>query len=472
MPALAAIILAAGKGTRMRSSRPKVLHSIAGEVMLSYPIEAADQLECERIVCVLGQGRDQVQGFLKKKASEIKAGIKIAHQREQKGTADAVKTAETQLRGFSGDILILSGDVPFVSPRTLRAFRRFHQKGKHALSLMTAIFEGPDGYGRVLRNGRGDVLRIVEELDVTPDERRVKEINAGIYMTDKATLFSGLTAIKRNARKKEFYLTDLIERIEQEGGCVGGFCVEQPIEVMGINTQFELAVANRMVRARLIEEWMRKGVHFVDPTHVCIERSVRLAPDVSIGSACTLRGQTVIRKGATIDVGSLVVDSTIAAGVHIGPYCVLESSHVQSGARVGPFAHLRPGSKVGPGAKVGNFVEMKKASLGRGAKANHLSYIGDATIGEGANIGAGTITCNYDGANKFQTIIGPRSFIGSNTQLVAPVKLGADSWVGAGSTITENVPSGALALSRVEQKNIKGWSRKRRKKKRKIKSRA
>ena len=454
MPALATIILAAGKGERMRSQLPKVLHPIAGDPLLTYPVEAARGLGANPLVCVLGHGIEEVKAALGQDSR-----VKIVHQKTQNGTADAVTCAQSALRSFRGEVLILYGDVPFIGERTLREFLQYHRRGGFTMSLLTALFDNPTGYGRIIRDPEGKVVRIVEEPDLaSEEEREISEINSGIYLLDKEQLFKSLRSIARNKRKGEYYLTDLVDVFATAGKSVGGLCVSDPIEVMGINTRAQLALANHIARERINHAWMERGVTLQDPNTTYIDRSVTLESNVVIGPGCVLRGQTLVKKGTTIDAGSVLEDMRIDADVTILPYCVLESSHMEAESHIGPFAHLRPNSRVGRGARIGNFVELKNTSLRKGAKANHLSYLGDADIGAETNVGAGTITCNYDGFAKHKTIIGPRSFIGSDTQFVAPVKLGSGSWVGAGSTITDNVPAGAIVLSRVDQVVRKGWA--------------
>ena len=383
--------------------------------------------------------------------------LRCVEQTQQRGTADAVKAALGALKSFSGDVLILYGDVPLITTQTLKAFLRQHRSQRNSLTVMTAEFQEPKGYGRIVRNGQGHIQSVVEQIDADAKQRKIKEINTGLYLVNKTLLCRELPKIKKNQRKGEYYLTDLVDRAVKSGGSVGSYCVADAGEVMGINNRAELAAANCIIRDRINRDWMEKGVSLQDPETTYIDRSVRLAPDVVIGPGCSLRGSTQVKQGTRIDAGCVITDSRIGEDVHIKPYSVLEKSKLDAGVQVGPFAHLRPDSYLEKGARVGNFVELKKTRLGQGAKANHLSYLGNSKIGELTNIGAGTITCNYDGVNKFATKIGPRSFIGSDTQLVAPVSLGADSWIGAGSTITKDVPAGSLALTRVEQKNIKGW---------------
>lgn len=459
MPKLAAIILAAGKGVRMASKRAKVLHPIAGQPMLFYPLVAAQELGAQPLVCVVGHGRTEVKAAVADRFPHLK----LVHQKKQLGTAHAVLCAESALKAYEGDVLIMTGDAPFLKPATLTSFIEYHCQGKYGQSLLTALLDNPTGYGRIVRGPNGRALRIVEENDLASEtERAIREINAGIYLVKKALLFSALRKVNKNPRKGEFYLTDLTQLSVQAGEAVGTLCVADPTEVMGINSRAELALAGRIVRERINRAWMERGVTFLDPETALIDQAVTLERDVTIGPHVGLHGRTVVKSGTQIGAGVVIEDSVIESDVKILPYTVIESSHVEAEAQVGPFAHLRPNSRVGRGAKVGNFVELKQTHLKAGAKANHLSYLGDTVIGAESNIGAGTITCNYDGKAKYQTTIGAHCFIGSDTQLVAPVKLGAGSYVGAGTTVTQNVPAGALALSRTKQVNIKGWTKKKR----------
>lgn len=466
MASLATIVIAAGKGTRMRSKRPKVLHEIAGDPMLMYPLEAADAVGSRQIVCVLGYGIEEVQAVLAQRDFKTKARLQFVRQKQLSGTADAVKTAQAVLAKHGGDILILCGDVPFIKAKTLRAFLKRHRAGRYAVSVLSSEVADPSGYGRIVRAEDGSVVKIVEQIDASAAERRIQEINAGIYLFKKELLFRNLRKVKRNRRKGEYYLTDLIEIIAKGGEKVGAHHMADAIEILGINSRGQLAEANLLAREYIHYFWMDRGVEFLDPATAQVDRSVKLAADVTIGPGCVLRGKTRVKAGAFIDAGSVIVDTLVGENAQIKSYCVLEESRIDEASQVGPFAHLRPGSHVEAGAKVGNFVELKKTRLGAGAKANHLSYLGDATVGGGANIGAGTITCNYDGINKYKTKIGPRSFIGSDTQLIAPVSIGTEAYVGAGSTITKNVPAGALSVSRSAQVNIAGWARRKQRRKR------
>jgi bifunctional UDP-N-acetylglucosamine pyrophosphorylase / glucosamine-1-phosphate N-acetyltransferase len=461
MAKLAVIILAAGLGTRMKSSRPKVMHDVGGEPMLFASLRLADSLRASSSICVLGTGIDEIRHTLDQTSLALRQKVLIAHQKQTLGTGHAVLSAEKFLKGFQGDVLILCGDVPLLQKETLQEFLKFHRKGNHTFSVLSAFVDDPASYGRLIRDANENLLAIVEERHLKGEQKIINEINSGIYLIKSQHLGAGLKLIKKNPQKGEYYLTDLVHIMQANGQLVGAIAVEDPDEVCGVNTQLDLAYVNFVMRERINRRWMERGVCFVDPSSAYVDRSVRISQGVTIGPSCILKGHSEIKKGAILEAGSYLVDTRVDEGAHIFPYSVLESSRVEKGARVGPFAHLRPGSRVGPDAYVGNFVELKKTHLGRGVKAGHLSYLGDTVIGEDANVGAGTITCNYDGFNKHRTRIGARSFIGSDSQLVAPVKLGAGSWVGAGSTITKDVPAKALAVSRSVQVNVQDWVKKR-----------
>ncbi len=458
MTQLATIILAAGKGIRMHSDRPKVLHEVAGAAMIAYPIQVSDRLKAQHVVSVLGHGAKAVQDYLKTAPLKVKAKLSFVMQAQQLGTAHAVKQAEAVLGKFKGDVLVLYGDVPLLSVATLKDFIKYHGKEQNVLSVLSADMEDPTGYGRIIRDDRGRVSAIVEQIDATAEQRGISEINSGILLINAQRLFEEVRRIKKSPRKQEYYLTDLIKLLVAQGERVGAVCVQDETEVMGVNNRAELAVANEYMRVLINEHWLAKGVTLTDPYSTYIDSWVSIEKDVSIGPGCTLRGQSVIKSGSRIDVGCVIEDTRIGTDARIAPYSVLEASRVDAGAQIGPFAHLREGSHIGVGAKVGNFVETKKTRLGPGAKANHLTYLGNAKVGEKTNIGAGTITCNYDGVNKYETVIGAGSFIGSDTQLVAPLNLGKGSWVAAGTTVTKDLPAGALAISRTKQVNIKNWS--------------
>ncbi len=454
--ALATVILAAGRGTRMKSATTKVLHCVAGRPMVEYPVDLAERLRSQKIVCVLGHQSEAVRA-----AVEARFGVDrvtVAQQREQRGTGHAVAQARGALRGFSGHVLILYGDVPLLTEASVR--RLVQAARRRTLALMTARVDNPHGYGRIVRDERGRPVRVVEERDATDRERALCEINAGIYCVDAAFLFAALRRLRPTNAQGELYLTDIVARAAATSEVA---TVEaSPEELLGVNDRVELARADERMRRRINEEWMRSGVTFDRPESTLVEPGVILGADTVIGPLCELRGSTRIGVGVRIEVGCVLQDAVVAEGAHLKPYTVLHESEVGARATLGPFAHLRPGSVIGAEAKIGNFVETKKARLGRGAKASHLSYLGDAEIGADVNIGCGTITCNYDGHNKFKTVIGEGAFIGSDTQLVAPVTIGAKAIVGAGTTVVDDVPAGALALSRAPQIAVLGYAERKR----------
>ncbi len=436
MKKLAVLILAAGKGERMRSDRPKVLHPVLGKPLLGHVLAAGKSLDPQKIVVVVGHRSEDVR-----KAFEREASVEWVFQDQQLGTAHAVLCAEKALQDFDGEVLILYGDAPLLRAETLKKMRAEASDQNADLLLATAHFQEPTGYGRILRDSQGRIREIVEEKEASPDEKRVNEVNPGIYLLG-ASLLHALKKIEKSVVKGEYYLTDIVVEALKQKKNVATHLVADEDEVKGINTKSQLAEASRILQKRINEEWMSLGVEFISPETTFIESTVVLEPDVRLHPGVVVTGR-----------------SKIARGAEILAYSVIEDSDVGSGARIGPFAHLRPQSVVGEEAHVGNFVELKKTILGKGSKANHLAYLGDAVIGEKANIGAGTITCNYDGEKKFQTLIEDGAFIGSDTQLVAPVKVGKKAYVGSGTTVTKDVPDGALALSRVEQKNIPGWKK-------------
>lgn len=454
------VILAAGKGTRMNSERPKVLHEVLGRPMIGHAVRAALNAGAERVVSVVGYGRRDVESWLD--SHEASERIAFAVQDDQLGTGHAVWAAESYLRDGPEYTLITYGDVPLVKGETLEAFvQTVHDSGR-PLGVMTARVDDPSGYGRILRRDDGDVFGIVEETDTNPQQAEIDEINAGLYVARTDFLLEALPQIidgSPDNAQDEYYLTDLVEIAagQPEGG-VFGFPVDNPADIKGVNTRADLADATGMLRRRINRRWMDEGVTIVDPTTTFIEPGVELGRDVVLQPGVHLRGETEIGDGTLVEDGSVIRDSTIGADVHVKPHCVIEESSVDSNTSLGPSAHLRPGADIGSNCKVGNFVEVKKARLDDGVKAGHLAYIGDAHLGARTNVGAGTITCNYDGQDKHLTETGEDVFIGSNASLVAPVRLGDGAYVGAGSTITEDVPSKALAVARGRQRNIEGWA--------------
>jgi bifunctional UDP-N-acetylglucosamine pyrophosphorylase/glucosamine-1-phosphate N-acetyltransferase len=356
--------------------------------------------------------------------------------------------------------LILCGDVPLVKVETLRSFIDTYKENESTLSVLTAVVEEPFGYGRILRNSEGWLEKIVEEKDASEEERMIREINTGIFCVKAPFLMEGLKEIGKENAQGEYYLTDLVEIAKKRGLRCSAHIVADPVEVMGINTRVDLAMVNEVLRQEKLKELMLAGVTIVDPKTTYVDRAVEVGKDTLLYPNCHLQGETKVGERCIIEPNSKISDSIIGNDVTIRANSVITESSIEDGASIGPFAHLRPLSEIKTKAKIGNFVEVKKSVIGKGSKANHLAYIGDSLLGEDVNIGAGTITCNYDGFEKHQTIIGNRVFVGSNVELVAPVKVGNDSSIGAGTTVTKDVPEGALAISRVKQKNIKRWNKK------------
>jgi bifunctional UDP-N-acetylglucosamine pyrophosphorylase/glucosamine-1-phosphate N-acetyltransferase len=455
MEGISTIILAAGKGTRMKSDLVKVLHPLLGLPMLSYPIELSlKKIKAEKTVVVVGHQADRIQERFK----DLK--IEFALQQEQLGTGHAVLQAVPFLHSFSGTVLILCGDVPLVKLETLHSFIDTYIENESTLSVLTAMVEDPFGYGRILRNPEGWLERIAEEKDASQEERMIREINTGIFCVRAPFLMEGLKEIGKENAQGEYYLTDLVEIAKKNGLRCSAHIVSDPMEVMGINTRIDLAVANEVLQQEMLRDLMLSGVTVVDPRTTYVDQTVEVGKDTILYPNCHLQGKTKIGERCVIEPNSKISDSILENDVTIRPNAVITESRIEEGAIIGPFAHLRPLSEIKTKAKIGNFVEVKKSVIGKGSKANHLAYIGDSLLGEGVNIGAGTIVCNYDGFEKHQTIIGDRVFVGSNVELVAPVKVGSGSSIGAGTTVTKDVPEGALAISRVKQKNIKGWSKK------------
>ncbi|RKH55416.1 bifunctional UDP-N-acetylglucosamine diphosphorylase/glucosamine-1-phosphate N-acetyltransferase GlmU [Corallococcus aberystwythensis] len=452
MTALAAVVLCAGKGTRMKSEKAKVLHPILGRPLCAYPLKRALELGATHVVPVVGHQASEVEKSIR--AHFPDAPLRFALQKEQRGTADAVKAAEDALKGHDGRVLILYGDVPLLRKETLQALLSAHDAAGGVLALVSTTLEDPTGYGRVIREG-GKVARIVEHKDCTPEQRAVKECNAGIYSVDAAFLWKALAEIKPVNAQGEYYLTDLVEMAAKQGPV--GAVDADATETAGVNDKVELAARARVLQQRINEAHMRAGVSIQDPATAYIEEGITIGTDTEIGPSVSLMAGTVIGKNVTIGQGSVLTASHVADGTHIKPYSVLEEARVGERCIIGPFSRLRPATELAEEVHLGNFVETKKARIGKGSKANHLTYLGDANIGAGCNIGAGTITCNYDGVNKHLTELGDGVFIGSDSQLVAPVKVGDGGYVGAGTTVTKNVPPGSLAVSRAPQVVKEGW---------------
>ena len=458
---LEVIILAAGLGTRMKSKTIKILHRAAGRRIVDYVLDLAAHVSSRPPVMVIGHQREAVQ-------QSVGSRARYAVQEEQLGTGHAVMQAVQifEAEGVrSGNVLILSGDVPLTRPETLEGLVDEHQRAGNALTLLTMKLDEPGLYGRIVRDESGSVLKIVEAKDADEHVKRIREVNAGIYLFSIEALLDNLRKLSNSNAQGEYYLTDLLGTLRGAGQRVGALVVPDPDEALGVNSRAELATVESVIQRRVIERLMSEGVTFRNPSTVVIDSTVVIGNDTVVYPFVTLEGQTKIGSGCVIEPGVHLRDVVVGDEVHLKSGTVAEESEIGDDAAVGPYAHLRPGTKLGPSVKVGNFVETKKAIFGKGAKASHLSYIGDAEVGAGANIGAGTITCNYDGVRKNKTIIEEGAFIGSDTQLVAPVRVGKGAYVGAGSTITKDVPADSLALSRTPQKVVEGWALRKREEK-------
>jgi bifunctional UDP-N-acetylglucosamine pyrophosphorylase/glucosamine-1-phosphate N-acetyltransferase len=451
------VILAAGKGTRMKSARPKVLHALGGRTLIDHVLRSLEPLRAASTVLVVGHGADQVKAAL-----AGRPGLQFVVQSPQLGTGHALLQAEDVLRDRQGTVLLVYADVPLLQPVTLRRLLDVHHAAGAAATVLTATLDNPFGYGRIVRDASGVLSRIVEERDASPEERELKEINSGIYAFQLQPLFVALRQLSATNAQKEHYLTDLIAKYRQQGRALETVAVEDPGELRGVNSRVDLADLATTIRARKNREVMLSGVTLEDPSSTSIDQDVTIGPDTTIGPAVRLEGRTVIGQECRVHAGARLTNATLGDHVTVLDYSVIVSSTLEAGARVGPFSHVRPGSVVAEGARVGNFVELKETRLGPGSKANHLAYLGDSTIGAGVNIGAGTITCNYDGESKHPTVIEDGVFIGSDSQLIAPVRIGKGSYVAAGSSITADVPEDSLAISRGRQENKVGWATKRR----------
>jgi bifunctional UDP-N-acetylglucosamine pyrophosphorylase/glucosamine-1-phosphate N-acetyltransferase len=450
------VILAAGKGTRMKSELPKVLHPVGGEPMIVRILRTAGRFQPVTTTVVVGHMADAVRATL-----APFTGVGTVVQEPQLGTGHALRQAEAPLAGQSGTVVLLYGDVPMLSEASIANLLAHHQKTGAAATVLTAYLANPTGLGRIVReNGR--FRRIVEERDATPAEKAITEFNSGIYAFALDGLFDALGRVGTANDQGEYYLTDLPGIFLGDGRRVETFTIDDADELRGVNSRAELAVMNAQVRDQRNAAVMSSGVTLVDPTSAWIGPDVEIGRDTTIHPNVYLEGTTRIGSNVEIHAGVRVINSAIGDGTVVQNYCVVRDSTIDANVVMGPFSHIRPDSRVAAGAHIGNFVELKKTTLGPGAKANHLSYLGDATIGAKVNVGAGVITCNYDGVHKHQTVIGDGAFIGTDSQLVAPVRVGAEAYVAAGSTITEDVPDGALAIGRGRQENKPGWVERRR----------
>ena len=456
MNRIGVILLAAGQGKRMRSSLPKVLHSLCGKPLFLHPLAVAQKLQPRKIVIVIGHGAESVQ------RSYAGTDVSWVIQEQQLGTGHAALCARKVFNDFSGDILILSGDVPLIMQSTVDAMIDMHRDQQAALTLMTADLDDPKGYGRILRDGYGAIRGIVEERDATATERQIKEVNAGVYVASSEFLFAALERVKNHNQQGEYYLPDIVTIGLAQNQKIATFRVDDLREMMGINTREELAAMEKTLRERINGKWMEAGVTLKDPQTTYIDEGVTIGRDTVVGPNTHLRGRTTIGERCLIDGSAFLTDTELEDEVHLLFSVVMTSSRVASGAIVGPFAHLRPGTALGRNVHIGNFVEAKQATIGDGTKANHLTYLGDCTIGRETNIGAGTITCNYDGFKKYRTTIGDRVQVGSDSTLIAPVSLGNDVYVATATTIRHDVPAGALVFNEREERVREGWTERKR----------
>jgi bifunctional UDP-N-acetylglucosamine pyrophosphorylase / glucosamine-1-phosphate N-acetyltransferase len=461
----AIVIMAAGKGTRLKSKRAKVLHEIAGQPLLAHVIKAAQKIvPAEDIYVIIGHQAENVR------AAIAPMGVKFVLQSDQRGTGHAVMCARDQVAGYQ-NLLVLSGDVPLIRPETIARVRDFHLAKKAAMTILTAIPPDPFGYGRTIRTASGNdrVKAIVEQKALSKSQQKEREINSGIYAFAAEPLFANIDRITTANAHGELYLTDMAALLVKNKATVVAIKADDAAEVLGANTLAELASLDATMRARKCAALMAEGVSIYRPETCTIDPEVEVGADTILEPFVQLLGKTRIGSDCRIRSYSVISDSQIADNVLVRPGCIIDQSSIAASAQLGPYSHVRPGSEIGESAHVGNFVETKKTRLGRGSKANHLTYLGDSEIGPGVNIGAGTITCNYDGVNKHVTIIEEGAFIGSDSTLVAPVRIGKGAYVAAGSTITELVPADALALGRSRQITKEGWARQQREERAKAK---
>jgi bifunctional UDP-N-acetylglucosamine pyrophosphorylase/glucosamine-1-phosphate N-acetyltransferase len=459
-PRVAVAIMAAGKGTRLKSQLPKVLHEVGGKPLLAHVIAAATSVvPPSDVFAIIGHAAGRVRDAVSQ------TGVNFVLQAEQRGTGHALMVAQPALSAYD-HIIVLSGDAPQITPQTIAHLLNFHLDQQAAMTLLSADLDHPTGYGRILRKKSGkrsaEVLAIVEEKTASPAQKKIREINAGFYVFSAQQLFSHIGKLSTANPHGEYYLTDMAGILRHAGRLVVVWKTENPAEVLGANTRAELSFIDYQIRLRKCHELMAEGVTIYYPATCVIDDEVEIAPDTVIEPFVQILGKSRIGAACRIQSFNVIRDTEIGDNVIVQPGCVLEHSIVRRGASLGPFSHLRPASDIGEGAKVGNFVETKKIKLGKGSKANHLTYLGDAEIGAGVNIGAGTITCNYDGFQKYPTVIGDGAFIGSDTTLVAPLRVGQGAYVGAASCITSDVPDDALAIGRAKQIVKEGWAREKR----------
>ena len=449
---LVAIILAAGKGTRMRSKYPKVLHKVGGKPMLQHVIDAATVAGADKKVIIVGHEAEMVEAMVGEQGT-------IALQAEQLGTGHAVMQTAEALKGFTGTALILCGDTPLLDGEELKKFCEAHQASGATATVLTAIMDDPFGYGRIIRDADGNVQGIVEQKDATEEQRTIKEINTGIYCMECPQMFDVLATLTNDNAQGEYYLTDVLQKLNAAGAKVGGDCTADSDMVMGINSRKQLSVAEGVMRQRILDKLMDAGVTIMDPASTFIEASVKIGRDTVIYPYTWLEGCTEIGEDCEIGPNARFTNVKIGDDNHL-QFIYGHDCEVKNHVTAGPYVHLRPDTVISDHVKIGNYVEVKNSNVGEGTKLPHLTYIGDSDIGSGVNMGCGCITVNYDGKKKHRTIIGDNAFVGCNTNLVAPVTVQANTYIGAGSTITKEVPENALGIARARQKNIEGWAEK------------
>ncbi len=445
-----AIILAAGKGTRMKSDLPKVLHQVTGQSMLEHVYDAVSAISPDKYVTVIGHKAELVREVLDGKSDFVL-------QEEQLGTGHAVQMAEEILGDLEGHTLVIAGDTPLITGESLKDLIAFHVNHKNVATILTAQAQNPFGYGRIVRNAQDEVVKIVEQKDANDFEKQIQEINTGTYVFDNKRLFEALKSINTNNAQGEYYVTDVIGIFKESGEKVGAYKLRDFDESLGVNDRIALAQAQAIMQARINRNHMVEGVTFINPQATYIDTGVTIAPNVTIEANVTLKGNTSIGSGSLLTNGTVIEDSEIGNNCVI-TQSVIESSHLADGVTVGPFAHIRPDSQLADGVHIGNFVEVKASTIGSGTKAGHLTYLGNASVGQGVNFGAGTITVNYDGQSKFDTQVADHAFVGSHSTLIAPVAIGENALTAAGSVITEDVPKDAIAIGRGRQVNKEGYA--------------
>lgn len=451
MDNLFAVVLAAGKGTRMKSSLYKVLHPVCGKPMVDHVVGNMEKLGAKEIVTVVGHGAEMVQDTLGDRSTYVV-------QEEQLGTAHAVQQAERALEGRAGTTIVICGDTPLITPETIEQLMQTHKEAGAKATILTAIVEDPTGYGRILRGSDDLVTGIVEQKDATPEQQKVQEINSGTYCFDNKALFEALKKVDNNNSQGEYYLTDVISILKDQGEAIAAFAAADAAELLGVNDRVALSQAESYMRNRLALHHMREGVTIIDPASTYIGADVVIGPDTVLLPGTMLEGNTVIGEKSTIGPNTHLKNAQVGNETTVHSSVVMDSK-IADHVAVGPFAHIRPGSDLGNHVKIGNFVEVKKAIIDEGSKLSHLTYMGDAEIGKNVNIGCGTISVNYDGKNKFKTTIEDNAFIGCNSNLVAPVTVGKGAYVAAGTTVTKNVTEDSLAIGRVKQENKEGYAK-------------